>query len=155
MRIKKEKINKNKKNFSLKQKNLISVKKRWVTKRKTFSYHPYVITISSYRRNMFFTAANLKGQTKIWLSAGKCGFKGRNKVAHMAVITVAETFFKKVWSFGIRRAIFKYKNFNKRRWAIKKALKQTLKRCPFKILGFCIETQIAFNGCRTKKKRRK
>lgn len=155
MRIKKQQIKKNKTKSLVKQKNLISVKKRWVAKRKTFSYHPYVITISSYRRNIFFTAANLKGQTKIWISSGRCGFKSRNKIAHMAVITVAETFFRRVWSFGIRRAIFKYQNFNKTRWAVRKALKQTLKTCPFRILGFFIETQITFNGCRTKKKRRK
>ena len=147
MRKKKFKYKKNKK-IRLIQKN--SVKKRWVTKKKTFSSFPYVITISHYRRNIFFTAANLKGQTKLWISSGRCGFHGRNKINKMAVFTVANAFFKKVASYGIKYAIFKYKNYNKNRWQIQKVIKK-LRR--LKILGFLIETQIPFNGCRTKKKK--
>lgn len=155
MRKKKINYKKNKKNKKLRliQKN--TVKKRWVTKKKTFSNYPYVITVSHYRRNIFFTAANLKGQTKLWISSGRCGFHGRNKVNKMAVLTVANAFFKKVSSYGIKYAIFKYKNYNKNRWQIQKVLRKLKKKRRLKILGFLIETQITFNGCRTKKKRRK
>ena len=156
MRIKrKHKFKNNKKERRIKSRSITPIRKRWSAKRKSFSEYPYVITVSMFRRNVFFNAANFKGQTKIWLNSGKCGFKGRNKIEYLALTSVAEIFFRRVWIFGIRRAIFRYKNFNRKRWAIRKALRRTLRRCPIKILGFFIETQIAFNGCRRKKKRRK
>jgi hypothetical protein len=40
------------------------VKKRWVTRKKTFSPYPYIITIGFYRRNVFFTVADILGHTK-------------------------------------------------------------------------------------------
>ena len=152
MRKKKAKLKKNKK-IRLVQKK--SVKKRWVTKKKTFSNYPYVITVSRYRRNIFLTAANLKGQTKFWTNSGRCGFSGRNKTNKMAVLTVANIFFEKMSNFRIKYLIFKYKNYNRSRWQIRKVLKKTRKKRRLKILGFLIETQITFNGCRTKKKKRK
>ena len=155
MRKKKIKHKKNQKTKKLRLIQKSSVKKRWVNRKKTFSNYPYVITVSRYRRNIFFTAANLKGQTKLWISSGRCGFQGRNKINKMAVLTVANAFFNKVWSYGIRYVIFKYKNYNRNRWQIKKAIKRIKKRRRLRILGFFIETQITFNGCRTKKKKRK
>lgn len=73
----------------------------------------------------------------------------------MAVLTVANAFFQKISSYGIQYVIFKYKNYNKNRWQIQKVLRKLKKKRRLKILGFLIETQITFNGCRTKKKRRK
>ena len=143
---------KDQKKTRLVQKN--QEKNRWVAKKKAFSHYPYVITVSHYRRNIFFTAANLRGQTKLWISSGRCGFHGRNKVNKMAVFTIANTFFKKVYSYGIKYVIFKYKNYSRNRWQIRKVLRK-IKRRRLRILGFLIETQITFNGCRTKKKKRK
>jgi len=147
-----KKIRKNKK-IRLIQKN--TIRKQWVTKKKTFSASPYVITFSHYRRNIFFTAANLKGQTKLWINSGRCGFHGRNKINKMAFLTVVDTFFKKVANFGIKYVIFKYKNYNKNRWQMQKTLRKLNKKRRLKILGFYISTQIPFNGCRSKKKKRK
>ena len=155
MRKKKFNWKKNKKNKKLRLVQKKTVKKRWLRKKKTFSNYPYVITVSRYRRNIFFTAANLKGQTKLWTSSGRCGFQGRNKINKMAVLSVANIFFEKVLSSGIKFVIFKYKNYNKNRWHIQKVLRKLKKKRRLKILGFLIETQITFNGCRTKKKKRK
>ena len=154
MRKKKnQKKNKKNKKIRLIQKN--TVRKRWIAKKKTFSRYPYVITVSRYRRNIFFTAANLKGQTKLWTSSGRCGFYGRNKINKMAILTVGNLFFQKVLSSGIRYVIFKYKNYSKNRWQIRKVLKKIKEKRRLRILGFLVETQITFNGCRTKKKKRK
>lgn len=155
--MRKKKINYKKKNknkkLRLDQKN--PVRNRWIARKKTFSDNPYVITISHYRRNIFFTAADFQGQTKLWLNSGRCGFKGREKINTMAVLTVANTFFKRLYRSGIRVAIFKYKNFNKTRWQIRKAIKKFKWKRRLRLIGFFLETQIAFNGCRVKKKRRK
>lgn len=153
--MRKKKVNykkKNQKKTRLVQKK--QVKTRWIARKKTFSNYPYVITIAHYRRNIFFTAANLKGQTKLWISSGRCGFRGRNKINKMAIFTVANSFFQKVYTYGIKYVILKYKNYNRNRWQIQKVLKK-IKNRRLKILGFFIETQITFNGCRTKKKKRK
>ena len=40
------------------------VKKRWVLRTKTFSPYPYIITISYYKTNVFFTVADINGHTK-------------------------------------------------------------------------------------------
>lgn len=154
MRKKKnQKKNKNNRKLRLLKKN--TIRKRWITKKKTFSRYPYVITVSHYRRNIFFTAANLKGQTKLWISSGRCGFYGRNKINKMAILTVGNLFFQKVLSYGIRYVILKYKNYSKNRWQIRKVLKKIKEKRRLRILGFLVETQITFNGCRTKKKKRK
>lgn len=147
-----KKKNKNKK-LRLEQKNL--VRNRWISKKKTFSDNPYVITVSHYRSNIFFTAANLKGQTKLWLNSGRCGFKGRNKINKMSIVTIANIFFKKLLNSGIKYAIFRYKNYNKNRFQIQKVLKKLNKKRRLNLIGFLIEAKISFNGCRTKKKRRK
>jgi hypothetical protein len=73
----------------------------------------------------------------------------------MAISTVANVFFKKLLNSGIKCAIFRYKNYNKNRFQIQKVLKKLKQRRRLQLIGFLIETQIAFNGCRTKKKRRK
>lgn len=158
--MRKKKIN----NKKLKNKKKIRlnpdkpVRKRWIAKRKTFSNLPYVITVSHFRRNIFFTAANLRGQTKLWINSGRCGFKGRNKVNKMAVLTLAKFFFQKVRDYGIKYAIFKFKNFSRNRWQVRNALKdlkKIKKKRRLKFLAFLIENQTSFNGCRAKKKRRK
>lgn len=153
MRKKKSKLQSKNKKLRLDQKN--PVRNRWVAKKKTFSNNPYVITISHYRRNIFFTAADFSGQTKLWMNSGRCGFKGRDKINKMAILTVANVFFKRLCRSGVKVAIFKYKNFNKNRWQIRKAIKRFQWKHRLRIIGFFLETQIAFNGCRNKKKRRK
>ena len=137
------------------RKNTNPVRNRWISRDKTFSNTPYVITISHYRRNIFFTAADLTGKIKFWVNSGRCGFKGRDKINKFAILTIANVFFKKLQRSGIKNLIFKFKNYNKNRWQFKKIIKKLKQRRRLKILGFFIETQIAFNGCRKKKKKRK
>jgi ribosomal protein S11 len=152
----KRRINfKNKKKDQLRVKPLVLAKKRWINKKKTFSPYPYIITVSFYKRNVFFTLSNIKGQTKIWTSSGRLHFKGRDKTAYMAIIQVNQFFLKRIWRLGIRCAILKLKNVSRTRIAIKKSIRMMRKICPIKFVGLFIQMQIAFNGCRKKKKRRK
>ena len=133
------------------------VKKRWVPRKKTFSPYPYLITIAYYKTNVFFTVADIHGQTKGWLSTGRIGFKNKDKTTYMALVRVTELFWKKIWSLGIRKVILKFKNIYKRgtRSAIRKGLRKMRRRYPLKYLAILVQIQVAFNGCRKKKKRRK
>jgi len=147
----------NKKNAAKRNTTLNFVKKRWVARKKTFSPYPYILTISYYKSNVFFTVADIEGRTKGWTSTGRSGFKNKDKTTYMAIVKVTELFFKKVWSLGIRRVILKLKNVYQRstRFAIRKSLRKTRKLYPLKYLGILFQMQVAFNGCRKKKKRRK
>jgi hypothetical protein len=75
----------------------------------------------------------------------------------MAIVKVTEQFMKKVWSLGIRRVLLKLKNVYKRdtRFAIRNSLRKNWESYPFKYLGILFQMQIAFNGCRKKKQRRR
>jgi ribosomal protein S11 len=155
LRYNKRKKFKNKKKNQLRTKPLIIGKNRWIAKKKTFSPYPYIITVSFYKRNVFFTLSNIKGQIKIWTSSGRLHFKGRDKTTYMAIIQINQIFFKKIWRLGIRCAILKLKNVSRTRIAIRKSIRMMRKICPIKFVGLFMQMQIAFNGCRKKKKRRK
>lgn len=133
--------------------------KRWKIRSKKYSDYPYIITVSFFRRNVFLTASDLQGRIKVWTNAGRWGFKGRNKKEYMAIVTVAENFFRKVANFGIRFVFLKFKNFRNPRAAIKKAIRKHKRkknsRLRLKYLGIWTELHVSFNGCRRKKLRRK
>jgi len=132
-------------------------KNRWIIRKKTISPYPYLITISYYKSNVFFTVADIKGHTKGWTSTGRVGFKNKDKTTYMALIRVIEIFYKKVWNVGVRCAILKLRNLSKRgpRAAIRNSLRKIRRLYPIKYLALLAETQVSFNGCRRKKKRRK
>ena len=142
---------------TIKKKSLHLVKKRWVPRKKTFSPYPYLITISYYRSNVYFTVADIKGHTKGWLSTGRMGYKNKDKTTYMALVRVTELFWKKIWSLGVRKIILKLKNVYKKstRSAIKNSLRKIRRIYPVKYLGILVQIQVAFNGCRKRKKRRK
>ena len=154
-----KKKKKNKKQKKIQARKVIStpVKKRWAFRKKTFSPYPYVITVSNYKSNVFFTAADIQGQTKTWNSTGRSKFKNKDKTTYMAVMRVTELFYKKLWNFGIRCVLFKFKNFYKKntRFAVKNSIRKMKHKISLKYIGFFAHTQISFNGCRKKKRRRK
>jgi len=107
----------NRKQQKIKARKVIStpVKKRWILRKKIFSPYPYVITISNYKTNVFFTVANIQGQTKSWTSTGRSKFKNKDKTTYMAVVRVTEIFYKKLWNLGVRCVLFKFKNLYKKK----------------------------------------
>lgn len=146
------------KNLKIRQTVSTPVKKRAsILRKKTSSPYPYIITISNYKTNVFFSVADIHGQIKAWTSTGRSDFKNKDKTTYMAVIRVTELFYRKIWNLGIRCVLFKFKNLRKRntRFAIKNGLRKIRRSIPLKYMGFLAHTQLAFNGCRKKKKRRK
>ena len=133
------------------------VKKRIPSRKKISSPYPYIITVSYYKTNVFFSVADIEGQTKAWTSTGRSDFKNKDKTTYMAVIRVTELFYRKLWNLGIRRVLFQLKNLRKRntRFAVKNGIRKIRRSISLKYMGFFARTQIAFNGCRKKKKRRK
>ena len=173
--MRKTQVNKKSKNKKLKAKQLASKKskitkikinlnklqikgkERWVARKKALSPYPYILTISSFRRNVFFNVATIEGDTKAVMSVGAAGFKSKDKTTNMALIKVAEMFWKKIWGLGIRQMILRFRNFYRRgkRFAIRRSLKKNRAKYPFKFLGIISDLDTSFNGCRRKKKRRK
>lgn len=129
----------------------------WKVRKKKYSAYPYVITISFFRTNVFLTASDLRGRIKYWTNAGRLGFKGSEKTAYMAIVTVAEAFFKKIRNSRIKYVFLKFKNFRRPRAAIKKVIRKLKKEKYRKLryLGIWTELHVSFNGCRRKKLRRK
>lgn len=132
-----------------------SVNRSWSRRKKILSTYPYIITISYYRTNIFFNAADIEGYTKAWTNAGRSGFKNKDKTTYMAIVLVTQFFLKKIWSWGIRQMILIFRNFSRKRvrFGVRFGLRR--RRYRFKYLGFVVQNQMAFNGCRRKKKRRK
>lgn len=150
----KNKIKFKKKNKIVGRSRLVLVKKRWEKKKKTFSQYPYIVTVSFYRKNVFFILADIQGRTKVWTSSGRLKFRGRDKTTYMAVLEISDFFFKKLWRYGRIRAILRLKNAKRgNRFAVRKTLRRLRKRSLIKFIGFFMQTSIAFNGCRKKKKR--
>lgn len=119
--VRKEKLNKKKK-----QKQIIEQKKiytPWKVRSKKYSEYPYIVTVSFFRKNVFLSASDLRGRIKYWTNAGRLGFKGGDKTQYMAIVTVAESFFKKLTRYGIRDVFLKFKNYKRPRNAIKKAIR--------------------------------
>ena len=118
--VRKEKKNK-------KQKQIVEQKKKvyipWKVRSKKYSKYPYIITVSFFRKNVFLSASDLRGRIKCWTNAGRLGFKGADKTQYMAIVTVAESFFKRLTRYGIRDVFVKFKNYKRPRHAIKKAIK--------------------------------
>jgi len=54
------------------------------------------LTITFFRRNIFFVATDIKGEIKLALTCGRFGFKGRNKVVFMAVSETTKEFLRQV-----------------------------------------------------------
>jgi ribosomal protein S11 len=135
----------------------LALKKPWIKRTFRHSLYPYLLVISSFRRNVFFNVTNFKGQTKCWTSSGRCGFVGRNRINHMALITVTEKFIERISNQGIRRLILIFKNYSHSHRAIVRGIKRSLKerKASIKFLGLTLKTQNVFNGCRRKKRRRR
>lgn len=119
--IRKQKKNKKQKQKILGTKELYNP---WQGRSKQYSEYPYIVTVSFFRKNVFLSASDITGKIKLWINAGRLGFKGADKIQYIAVIAVAEKFFKRLVRYGIRHVFLKFKNYKRPRAAIKKAIKK-------------------------------
>lgn len=127
--------------------------KKWVTRAKTYSSYPYLLTISFFRKNIFFNLSDFQGQTKYWTNAGCNSFSGSNKLNKITIITVTENFMQKIWKKGIRCILIKFNKYNSLRKFIIRGIKSvSVPAHPIKSLGIITELSVTFNGCRRKKR---
>lgn len=132
------------------------VKKPWIKRLFKHSAYPYLLVVSCFRRNIFLNVTNYKGQTKHWTNSGSFSFKGKTKKEHMALVTVTYNFFKRISSLGIRQLMVIFKNYSFRHRAIIQGIKLALSEYYFmKFLSVTLKIHNVFNGCRSKKERRK
>lgn len=137
------------------QNNLLRIKKVPKLINRIITLLPHYIIITKTPNNFFLAATDFSGKTKILVSPGHFGFRGKSKTAFMAVATTTEEFFKKVWNFGIRIVFFKTHGFLGPRRNLKKTIETILKTYRFKYIGFESNIVTSFNGCKKKKGRRK
>ena len=165
-KIRKKKLKKNKKQ---KRQKISIVKKKWINKNKKFKKFKrlhkrqhlkyikqitYILNITFFRRNTFFVITDLKGEIKLYLTCGQAGFKGKDKMAFMAITETTQKFLRLVWLAGMRRLIIKYKGYHIVRRAFKKGFKAVRKDHKFAVIAFLALISRAFNGCRHNKQRR-
>jgi len=165
-KIQKKKLKKNKKH---KRQKITIVKKKWINKNnknKRFKKLPkrrylkylkqitYILNITFFRRNTFFVVTDLKGEIKLYLTCGQAGFKGKDKMAFMAITETTQKFLRLIWLAGMRRLIVKYKGYHIVRRAFKKGFKAIRKEHKFSVIAFLAIISRAFNGCRHNKQRR-
>lgn len=95
----------------------------WKVREKKYSEYPYIVTVSFFRKNVFISASDLRGRIKLWTNAGRFKFKGADKIQYLAIVEVAQKFFKKLLNYGIRDIFLKFSNFRRPRAAIRKAIR--------------------------------
>ena len=127
----------------------------WVPHRLQYSTYPYLLTISFFRRNVFFNLSDLNGQTKLWTNAGRKGFVGRAKIDHLVVIKLINDFVQEIWRKGIRSILLQFNHIGQRKYSLKRGITQALEKYQVRFIGLLTIVGIAFNGCRRKKIRRK
>jgi ribosomal protein S11 len=114
----------------------------------------YILNITFFRRNTFFVITDLKGEIKLYLTCGQAGFKGKDKMAFMAITETTQKFLRLVWLAKMRRLIIKYKGYHIVRRAFKKGFKTIRKEHKFAVIAFIAIISRAFNGCKRNKRRR-
>jgi ribosomal protein S11 len=127
----------------------------WTARRPTYSTYPYLLTISSFRRNVFFNLSDFKGQTKICTNAGLKGFSGRAKMDHLVIIKLINDFVQEIGRKGIRSILLKFHHVGQKKYSLKKGIIKALGKYNVRFIGLLTTIGIAFNGSRRKKIRRK
>ena len=120
---KKKKVNK-------KSIQLLNIQKtRWISRAKKYTPYPCLVVISIHSRNVFFNITDHAGQTYFWTSAGRYGFRGRDRKQFMAIREMTNRTFDVIHNSGIKRTILVLKNhYRSNTFAIKHGIKNSLKK---------------------------
>nr|YP_010470399.1 ribosomal protein S11 [Symbiochloris sp. SG-2018]UVF37887.1 ribosomal protein S11 [Symbiochloris sp. SG-2018] len=110
-----------------------------------------IIHVIKTETNTISTLTDLKGNTKLWISAGTIGIKGSRKSTVYASEAVARKIAQRTIEFGYRNILIKVKGvgFGKTR-AIK-----TIKKEGLRITHIYECTPTPHNGCTRPRKQRK
>ncbi|WP_419942207.1 30S ribosomal protein S11 [Candidatus Palauibacter sp.] len=109
-----------------------------------------VAHIKATFNNTIITISTLTGDTVVWASAGKAGFKGSKKSTPFAATIAAETAGREAAGMGMRRVHVEVQGPGSGR----ESAIQALQAAGLAIRSIKDVTPIPHNGCRPPKKRR-
>ena len=109
-----------------------------------------VAHISATFNNLLITITDMKGNTLVWGSAGKAGFKGSKKSTPFAATVAAENCGREAMNLGVWRVHVRVQGPGSGR----ESAIQALASVGLKVLSIKDVTPIPHNGCRPPKKRR-
>jgi small subunit ribosomal protein S11 len=109
-----------------------------------------VAHISATFNNLLITITDMKGNTLVWGSAGKAGFKGSKKSTPFAATVAAENCGREAMNLGLRRVHVRVQGPGSGR----ESAIQALASVGLKVASIRDVTPIPHNGCRPPKKRR-
>ncbi|HKP30967.1 MAG TPA: 30S ribosomal protein S11 [Gemmatimonadales bacterium] len=106
--------------------------------------------ISATFNNVLVTITDTKGNTIVWGTAGKAGFKGSKKSTPFAATVAAENCGREAYNLGVRRVHVLVQGPGSGR----ESAVQALASAGLKVVSIKDVTPIPHNGCRPPKKRR-
>ena len=109
-----------------------------------------VAHISATFNNLLVTITDTKGNTIVWSTAGKAGFKGSKKSTPFAATVAAENCGREAYNLGVRRVHVLVQGPGSGR----ESAVQALASAGLKVVSIKDVTPIPHNGCRPPKKRR-
>ncbi len=109
-----------------------------------------IVHITATFNNTLITITDMKGNTIVWGSAGKSGFKGSKKSTSFAATVAAENCAREALSLGVRRVHVRVQGPG----AGRESAIQALATAGLQIASIRDVTPIPHNGCRPPKKRR-
>ena len=109
-----------------------------------------VAHIAATFNNLLITITDMKGNTLVWGSAGKAGFKGSKKSTPFAATVAAENCGREAMNLGVRRVHVRVQGPGSGR----ESAIQALASAGLKVVSIRDVTPIPHNGCRPPKTRR-
>ena len=109
-----------------------------------------IVFIKATFNNTIVTIADMEGNTVVWGSAGKSGFKGSKKSTPFAATVAAESAAKEALNLGMKRVHVRVQGPGSGR----ESAIQALQTSGLQIRSIRDVTPIPHNGCRPPKKRR-
>ncbi|MDH5315431.1 MAG: 30S ribosomal protein S11 [Gemmatimonadota bacterium] len=109
-----------------------------------------VVHISATFNNVLITITDPKGNTLVWSTAGKAGFKGSKKSTPFAATVAAENCAREAYNMGVRRVHVLVQGPGSGR----ESSIQALASAGLRVASIKDVTPIPHNGCRPPKKRR-
>ena len=109
-----------------------------------------VAHITATFNNTLITITDMKGNTIVWGSAGKSGFKGSKKSTSFAATVAAEQCAREAVNLGVRRVHVRVQGPGSGR----ESAIQALVAAGLEVKSIRDVTPIPHNGCRPPKKRR-
>jgi len=100
--------------------------------------------------NLLITITDLRGNTLVWGSAGKAGFKGSKKSTPFAATVAAENCGREALNLGVRKVQVRVQGPGSGR----ESAIQALASVGLKVVSIRDVTPIPHNGCRPPKRRR-